>query len=217
MKADKLLEKGLRALDLDCDSTQCAMFMDYLHELKRWNSAYNLTSLRSDSEIIEKHFLDSLFYLKAMPSGPLRLADAGAGAGFPGLPIGIMRPDITATLIEPSRKKTSFLRNVIRRLGLGNMTVEQGRIGPENPGSIGPFDVMLSRAAFSLTEFADKASGLIRAGGLLIISKGPAYRKELDEFRSRGETKYAINNIIDCRLPFSGSERHIISLELRVK
>ena len=68
--------------------------MTYLSELKRWNKAYNLTGITKDEDIVIKHFLDSLLYLKAMPTDELRVADIGSGAGFPGIPMKIIRPEI---------------------------------------------------------------------------------------------------------------------------
>ena len=82
--------------------------MTYLSELKKWNRAYNLTGLAKDEDIIIKHFLDSLLYLKAIPQGALQVADIGTGAGFPGIPITIIRPEIEMYLIEPSGKKVRF-------------------------------------------------------------------------------------------------------------
>ncbi|MEW6215889.1 MAG: 16S rRNA (guanine(527)-N(7))-methyltransferase RsmG, partial [Nitrospirota bacterium] len=97
---------------------QLSAFMTYLSELKRWNKAYNLTSLSKDEDIIIKHFLDSLLYLKAIPDGEIKIADVGSGAGFPGIPLKIIRPEIEMYLIEPSRKKSAFLRHIIRQVGL---------------------------------------------------------------------------------------------------
>jgi 16S rRNA (guanine527-N7)-methyltransferase len=90
--------------------------MTFLVELKKWNRAYNLTGLKTDEDIIVKHFLDSLLYIKALPDRKLKLADAGTGAGFPGIPIKIIRPEINITLIESSRKKSAFLRHLLREL-----------------------------------------------------------------------------------------------------
>lgn len=83
-------------------------FIIYLNELKKWNKTYNLTSIEDDVAIIIKHFLDSLLYLCFIPEKQLSIADVGSGAGFPGVPIAIVRPDLKITLIEPSWKKVRF-------------------------------------------------------------------------------------------------------------
>ena len=116
--AEELLKKGLKEIGIICSDDQISAFMTFQSELKKWNRAYNLTALRSDEDIVEKHFLDSLLYAIAVPDGTLRLADAGTGAGFPGIPLKIMIPTLRVTLIDASRKKVSFLKHVIRLLML---------------------------------------------------------------------------------------------------
>jgi len=212
MNPAELLNEGLTATGVPFKKRHIGLFIEYMKELKRWNRAYNLTGLKTEAEIIGKHFLDSLLYLKALPSGKLRLADVGSGAGFPGLPIAIIRPDCIVTLIEPSRKKASFLRNIIRKLSLENVTVKQCRLEEESlePGE--SYDAIVTRATFSTVQFAETACRMLKTDGLLVISKGPAYRKEVEEFQSAAGTGCMIKEVIDCRLPFSGDERHIIVL-----
>jgi 16S rRNA (guanine527-N7)-methyltransferase len=103
-KTDELLEKGINELGITPSKQQINNFITYLSELKKWNKAYNLTGLKKDEDIIIKHFLDSLLYLKAIPHGEITVADVGSGAGFPGIPIKIIRPEIDMYLVEPSRK-----------------------------------------------------------------------------------------------------------------
>ncbi|MEM3112747.1 MAG: 16S rRNA (guanine(527)-N(7))-methyltransferase RsmG, partial [Candidatus Anstonellales archaeon] len=123
MSPEYLLKKGLRRIGLSSSARQVELFMTYLAELKKWNRVYNLTGLRTDEDIIIRHFLDSLLYLKAIPEGGLSIADVGSGAGFPGIPIKIMRPDIQLALIESSRKRSAFLRHIIRILRLDKTNV----------------------------------------------------------------------------------------------
>lgn len=81
---EELLKKGLNEIGLSCSQGQINAFMTYLSELKKWNRTYNLTALKTDGDIIIKHFLDSLLYLRAIPSGSFKIADAGSGAGSQG-------------------------------------------------------------------------------------------------------------------------------------
>ncbi len=178
--AESLLKKGLDELSLDYGPGQIGAFMSYLTELKKWNKAYNLTSLRTDEEIIVKHFLDSLLYLKAIPGGNVSVMDVGSGAGFPGIPIKIIRPDITMYLLEPSRKKASFLLYMIKTLGLDGAEVIEKRI--EEIGSL-TVDIAVTRALFRVRDFYRKASSHVRKGGLLILSKGPRVTEEIKETR----------------------------------
>ncbi len=127
-RLNDLLKKGLTELGFMPSEEQTNAFMTYLSELKKWNKAYNLTGLKEDKDIIIKHFFDSLLYLKALPDGEITVADVGSGAGFPGLPIKIIRPEIEMYLIESSRKKAAFLKHIIRQLGLKKAEVIEKRI-----------------------------------------------------------------------------------------
>jgi len=188
---------------LDCDVQQVHLFMKYLSELKRWNQAYSLTSLETDADIIERHFLDSLLYLCAIPDGHVRIVDIGSGAGLPGIPIKIMRPESEVHLIEPSRKKASFLRHVVKMLQLRGVEVIERRVEEIDYREI---DVALSRALFSIRDFVRKASPMVRENGRMILSKGPKVNVELKEA--------GIDNlsyeVLSLKLPLTGAKRFLI-------
>ncbi len=150
--------------------------MTYLSELKKWNRAYNLTSLKTDGDIIVKHFLDSLLYLKAIPRGKLAVMDVGSGAGFPGIPMKIMRPDIAMYLVEPSRKKAGFLRHIISALGLQGIDVLEKRIEEIKSLTV---DAAVTRALFDIRDFCRKTMPLLGKGGRLVVSKGPKVKEEI--------------------------------------
>ena len=186
--------------------------MIYLSELKKWNSTYNITALKTDEDIIIKHFLDSLLYLQAIPEGTIKLADIGTGGGFPGIPIKIIRPDIALTLVEPTRKKTSFLKNIIRKISLPEVTVVQKRIEQLDNEFNNYFDLIVSRATFSIREFLGMACPFLSDSGRLVISKGP---KAEDELRQLSEAQRSVNpveNTLLLKLPYADAERHIIIL-----
>ena len=126
--------------------------------------------------------------MKILPGGTLRLADAGSGAGFPGIPLKIMRPELDITLIESSRKKTAFLRHIIRLLQLGKTEVLEERIEKLGQDYDKKFDVLVSRATFSIKEFIDVACPYVKTGGMLLLSKGPGLSEELKELKT---SKYA--------------------------
>ena len=209
MRAEDILIKGLRELDVTCSSEQISAFMTYLSELKKWNRAYNLTALKKDEDIIIKHFLDSLLYIKAFPEGKLRLIDAGTGAGFPGVPIGIVRPEINITLIESSRKKTAFLRHMTRSLNLADLKVLEQRLetlGKEHEKS---YDLIVSRATFSISEFLKMACRYAKEDGKLILNKGPKLSEEL---KIPGAAE-AVREVLSFRLPIIHDERNLVVLE----
>jgi 16S rRNA (guanine527-N7)-methyltransferase len=201
-----LLKEGLAELGLPPSDDLLNAFMTFLAELRKWNRAYNLTGLKKDEDIVIKHFLDSLLYLNAMPDGELKVADIGSGAGFPGIPIKIIRPEIEMYLIEPSKKKSAFLRHMIRQLRMERIevlekSIEEIRVNQELPS---PVDIAISRALFDIKEFIKKASHILKPGGTLILNKGPKVKEEL---KTLGNMRY---EQLDVSLPLSRITRHII-------
>ena len=206
MPVTAMLRKGLQELGLSPGEDLINAFMTFLSELKKWNKAYNLTGLHKDEDIIIKHFLDSLLYLKALPAGEIRVADIGSGAGFPGIPIKIIRPEIEMYLVEPTKKKCAFLNHIVRRLGLKKTEVIEKRIEEIKVSRelSAPVDIVLSRALFDVKEFVKKASHILKPNGRLILSKGPKVTEELETL---GEIRY---ELLDVSLPLTQITRHII-------
>jgi len=121
--------KSAEEVGVVLNSDQVATFLGYLEHLKRWNQTINLTSISQDHEIIIKHFVDSLAGLRAETLvNHASLLDIGTGAGFPGLPLKIVRPDLSLTLIEPAKKKVSFLRFVIGSFHLERVNIFEGTV-----------------------------------------------------------------------------------------
>lgn len=206
----ELLKEGLSELGLIPAEEQINAFIIYLSELKRWNKAYNLTGIKKDEDIVIKHFLDSLLYLKAMPTGELRVADVGSGAGFPGIPIKIILPDIEMYLIEPTGKKSIFLRYIIRQLDFKKTEVLEKRIEEVNVHQelALPVDIAVTRALFGIKDFIKKASHIVKKGGTIILNKGPKVKEELNMLR---DVKH---EILTIKLPLSDINRHIVIVRI---
>jgi 16S rRNA (guanine527-N7)-methyltransferase len=204
----QLLIQGLTELQITPSESLVESFGLYLTDLKKWNRAYNLTSLRDDRDIIVKHFFDSLLYLRALPSGHLRAADVGSGAGFPGLPLALVRSEIDVALIEPSRKKAAFLRHMVRTLKINNAAVLESRVEDLRDRT---YDVVMTRALFSAAEFVRRARHLLTRGGSFILSKGPSIDAELAALPEGFEAR-AITSVV----PASALRRNLIVVQLRV-
>ena len=203
---EALLTKGLQELSHSYSGEQVGSFMTYLTELKKWSKAYNLTSIRTDEDIITKHFLDSLLYLKAMPQGGISVMDIGSGAGFPGIPMKIMRPEIAMYLVEPIRKKAAFLKHIISALKLEDILVVEKRVEDLESMDV---DVAVTRALFDIKDFCKKVFPVLERGGMLVISKGPKVNEELKAIEKEGLT-YKVLNIL---LPLTDIKRFIVVIK----
>ena len=199
-----LLRKGLLELGVSVRDDTVVRFLSYLFELKKWNRAYNLTALQNDRDIIIKHFFDSLLFLKVFPEHSVNVCDVGSGAGFPGIPIAIIRPDISVTLIEPSRKKCAFLRNIKKVINLNNVAVLEARV--EDIKDSG-FNIAVTRALFSIDEFIKKTKHVVEKNGCFIVSKGPKFHEELVKM-----PPYAHIEHITATLPLTSLQRHLIKV-----
>ncbi|MBI4683384.1 MAG: 16S rRNA (guanine(527)-N(7))-methyltransferase RsmG [Nitrospirae bacterium] len=217
LSAENLLTKGLQELGIAFTKGQINAFMTYLSELKKWNRAYNLTALKTDEDIIIKHFLDSLLYLKAIPPGPLKLADAGAGAGFPGIPLKIVRPEIEIALIEASRKKAAFLRHMTRLLRLAEADVIEQRLEHLGNAYEKGFDVIVSRATFSTADFLKMACPYVKDNGMLILNKGPKVSEELKELEQAYYERGPAVEVMTVHLPFADVQRNLVVLSCKMK
>lgn len=167
-----LLWEGAQALGISLSDRQLEQCGIYLTELKRWNARINLTALKTDQEIIIKLFLDSLALLPFLGEAHT-LADLGTGAGFPGMVLKIARPEMAVTLVESRGKKAAFLEYLATLLELSEVEVAAVHLTPRLARSWGPrFEVVVSRAAFSLAEFLKLAAPLLFPGGRALAVKG---------------------------------------------
>jgi 16S rRNA (guanine527-N7)-methyltransferase len=200
MDTGRFLKKGLDELGFSSTEWHIKTFITYLSELKKWNRAYNLTSLKTDRDIIIKHFLDSLLYLNVIPAKALKIADAGTGAGFPGIPMKVMRPEIDLTLIESSRKKSAFLRHIIRLLQLKRTNVLNRRIENLGENYAKTYDAIVSRATFKVKDFLDRACPYIKENGILVLSKGPKILEETGALKDQRVLEkvmtFHLNNLV---------------------
>jgi 16S rRNA (guanine527-N7)-methyltransferase len=211
----QLLQEGAKILGISLSAPQWSRFMEYLFLLQKWNRVINLTALYTRREIIIKHFLDSLTLMPLLPK-TFRLLDLGSGAGFPGLPVKIMDPEQDITLLEASSKKVSFLREVLRSLGLRDVTVIQLFLNKEAPVPLdlrNPFDIITSRAVGRLPDILTVARSCLAKGGKLILMKGKKGGKELIEAAPLiQDLGFQMEEPISLTLPFTDQERSLFVL-----
>ena len=143
-----------------------AAFEEYFALLSRWNTTYNLTAIRNPDDFVNLHIRDSLAAAPLLPSGA-KVCDIGAGAGFPGLPLHILRPDISLTLIESRGKKIQFLKECIRVLKLDNTQAIQTRMEDFSPAAA--FNCIVSRATFSNDNWIFSVQHWLSHNGAILV------------------------------------------------
>jgi 16S rRNA (guanine527-N7)-methyltransferase len=215
-----LIIEGAAVFGIDLNAGQTRQFAVHAAELVRWNQKVNLTAITDPFEVAVKHFLDSLSAVRSIPEDAT-LLDIGSGGGFPGLPLKVLRPCLTITLIDASRKKVSFLKHVIRTLKLDK--IEALHIRAEDfandPLHRHQFDVIISRAVSSLDLFRRRAWPLVIDTGAIIALKGDIATDELNALQGRGfDDGYAPETaggrfsvtVEKFSLPFLNSNRTIV-------
>lgn len=169
------------------DEDKLHQFSIYAQELKDWNTRINLTALTEDSDIIDKHFIDSLLifrYGKIIEGA--RVADVGTGGGFPGIPIKIYRPDIHLSLIESIGKKARFLNHVVDTLKLDNVEIlnERAEVIGHSKEHREKYDIVVARTVARLPILTEYCLPLVSVGGKFIAYKGQESEVEVEEAKN---------------------------------
>lgn len=174
----KILDKGLTQFKLN---QLCEPLLHYLYLLNKWNLAYNLTAVRDMESMISKHLLDSLAILPWIKGK--KIIDVGTGAGLPGIPLAIARPDINCVLLDSNGKKVRFLKEVKRQLDLKNIEIVQFRVENYHPEQ--GFDTVISRAFSNLEQMIHWTQHLIAKDGLWLAMKGRFPETELNAIHQK--------------------------------
>ena len=219
----KLIIDGARAFDLDLDRHHADLFAAHARELLHWNNTINLTTITEPFEVAVKHLVDSLAPAKLI-SPDATLLDIGSGGGFPGIPLKVIMPTLSVTLIDASRKKVNFLKHVIRTLKLEG--IEALHIRSENladdPAYLKHFDFIVSRALTNLKSFIHQALPLLALKGKIIALKGMMDPIEVETVRAyvRDQQNNSESNHRPCflaaetyELPFTQSKRYIFKIQ----
>ena len=193
------LEAGLAALALPAPLS--VPLLAYLDELEKWNAAYNLTAVRDPREMVTRHLLDSLVLCPYVNSP---LLDVGSGAGLPGIPLAIVRPELRVTLLDSNGKKARFLRHAVRALKLGNVEVVEARVEDYRPEQL--FAAVTSRAFAALGDFFNLTTHLLAADGQWLAMKGKLDDQETQHLPAG----VGIVDTISLTVPGLAEARHLI-------
>lgn len=166
--------EGAAALAIEVTDDQARAMGAHARLLLEWNRATNLTAITDPMAVAVKHYVDSLAAVCWIGDG-VRILDAGSGGGFPGIPLKILRPELSITLVDSVRKKVSFLKHAIRTIGLEGIEAVHGRLEAlvDWPRYRGAFDMVVCRAFSSLETFAERTTDFLAPGGSLLALKGP--------------------------------------------
>ena len=171
-----LLEKGIKVTD-----EMILKFQKYLDLLIEWNQKINLTALKTEEEIIEKHFYDSLLMAEEIKFDDQSLLDVGTGAGFPGIPLKIVFEDLFVTLLEPTLKRVNFLYIVIKELGLKKIVTINKRAEDYVKDARSYYDLVTARAVSRLNMLLELCMPLVKVDGLFLAMKGSKGEEEIQE------------------------------------
>ncbi|WP_251862171.1 16S rRNA (guanine(527)-N(7))-methyltransferase RsmG [Clostridium sp. Marseille-Q2269] len=182
MEFFNILQSACNDVNLEFDEKKYNQFMSYKNLIQEWNKKINLTAIVEDEKIIKKHFIDCIKIFKATPiAGAKRLIDIGTGAGFPGIPIKVLKEDIEVTLLDSLQKRINFLNIVIGDLKLKNIHCLHGRAEDysQDVEYRQSYDIVTSRAVANLAVLSEFCIPFAKKGGYFVAMKGPSVEEEI--------------------------------------
>jgi len=200
------LESGLARLGLDVSSDAVDELLVYMELLKEWSGTYNLIAPAERGFLLARHMLDSLSIARWLQPGSL--LDIGTGAGLPGLPLAIVKPEMEVTLLDSAGKKIRFIRHVGRTLRLSNIHPLQQRVEMQVDGGV--FANITCRAFASLKEFVKAARPCADGVSRLLAMKGANPEQELEELPGWVN----VESVEPLAVPYLHAERHLVIMSL---
>ena len=201
MNLPEALDAGLESMQLVLPAQQKAALLSYLALLGKWNKTYNLTAIHEPERMLTHHILDSLALTPYVAAGTL--LDVGSGAGFPGIPLAIVRPELAVTVMDASQKKCGFMQQAAIELRLTNVTVVHARV--ESYRAQPPYTQIVSRAFSDLAEFVRLSAHLLAPGGAWLAMKGVYPQAEIDQLKTA-----RVVRALPLQVPGLTAERNLI-------
>lgn len=214
---DTLARDAQALFSIHLSGRQVMALLTYERELLEWNQKFNLTAIRDTESIRTKHFLDSFSCVLAWKaSPPNHLIDVGTGAGFPGIPIKILYPNLRLTLVESVGKKAMFCQHIVRVLGLEHVEVIQARAEDlgQDPAHREKYDWAIARAVANLNVLSEYLIPLVKIGGNILAQKGesgPAEAQSAEEAMKLLGGK--LKQLIPVNLPGVADDRYLVVVE----
>jgi 16S rRNA (guanine527-N7)-methyltransferase len=206
MTLAQLLADGLAAMGLPLPLEAQARLIAFVHLIEKWNRVHNLTAVREPEQMVALHLLDSLSVLPHL-IGKKTLLDVGTGAGLPGIPLAIARPDLQVTLLDSSHKKIAFLQHTKTELALTNCEIVCERVEAWKPGR--QFDAVVSRAFSELCDFVTQAGHLVAPAGEMLAMKGVHPFEEIAKLPKT----HRVENVYELKVPSLDAKRHLVLMK----
>jgi|YNPNPStandDraft_1061719.scaffolds.fasta_scaffold00008_31 16S rRNA (guanine527-N7)-methyltransferase len=209
-----MLKNGAWAVGFDLSDGQLELLDRFASMLAETNRKFNLTRIVEPQDIVTNHYLDSLLFLRAADTADnARVIDIGAGAGFPGIPMKVARPDLIVTLLDATAKKVSFMSYAVAALGLADVELLHGRaedLGHQR-GRRENYDVACARALADLTPLVELCLPFVKVGGRLIASKGPEIDEELAAAKPMiGQLGGMVEKVVKTHIPGTDVARRLV-------
>jgi 16S rRNA (guanine527-N7)-methyltransferase len=204
-----------KKIDVDLEESDIEKFYKYMNLLLEWNEKINLTAITEMNDVILKHFIDSITVLKYI-DGNEKIVDVGTGAGFPGIPIAILKPNTKVTLLDSLNKRVLFLQDVIKNIDLKNTGTIHSRAEDfgQSKANRETYDISISRAVANLSTLSEYLLPLVKVGGRVICMKGAKAEEEIENAKfAIKELGGKIISVDNLKLPDTDMERTIIIIE----
>lgn len=177
----KFKEEAEKNEIIDIDNEKIKQLYDYMKNILKWNEVINLTAIKDENEFIMKHFIDSLTILKYINENS-KMIDIGTGAGFPGMPVKIVKPNLDITLVDSVNKKINVLKDIAEKMSIQKINLIHSRIEDiaNQKEYREQFDYVTSRALSNITTLSEYMLPFLKINGKAICMKGPNFEEELE-------------------------------------